>query len=656
MKLSPKQKKWLDENKNKLSVDELSDKLKVSKEGLDKYLHPETKKKTPIWFYSILILIPVLFFILLEISLRIFNYGINNNQWQTIGGDKYIINNDIAHRYFFTTQNIPYTIQDIFDKVKKKNAYRIFIMGGSSAAGYPFMPLGSFSRYLRQRLELVYPQLKIEVVNIAMTATNSYTIRDLFPGVLDQKPDAVLIYAGHNEYYGALGVGSIESFGSSRFLVNTALYLGRYKTFELLRNIYKNVGSWFASKSSKSSDGTLMSRIVGDQNIPLNSSKYFEGISQFEGNMRDILEMAKEKNIPVVLGTLVSNLKDQYPFVSSSENGLPPANKIFREARQEYKAGNYKKASLLFRKAKDLDALRFRAPEKINQTIVNLAKEFNCPVVQIDSALNAVSPYGIIGDNLMTDHLHPNLEGYQLIGKLFYESLGKNNLLPKSGEVKIDNQVQNDLTIKNFIFTKLDSVIADFRIKLLKNDWPFVDKKAVMSLHQLFTPKDFIDSTALKVLDGIMEWEEAERNAAALYIVKKNYSSFQNQMNALISEYPIINSYYEFAANELLKVNQYDNAYSFLTRKYSLKPDAYTTKWLGIIDLSKGKNDSAVKYLEESLLFDSNDSQVLYNLSGAYARKGNYKKALDCINQCIKINPRYNAALSLRNQLLNSIK
>jgi tetratricopeptide (TPR) repeat protein len=653
LKLSPKQKKWVDENKDKLSVDELSKKLKFSKNEIEKYIQPKTKKNTPAWFYIIPILIPILFFILLEYSLRIFNYGMNNEQWRSITEDKYIINNDISRRYFFTTQNVPYTIQDIFDKVKKRNAYRIFIMGESSTAGYPFMPLGSFSRYIRQRLELVYPNLKIEVVNIGMTAINSYTLQDLFPGVLEQKPDAVLIYTGHNEYFGALGVGSVESFGSSRFLVNTALYLGRLKTFEFLRDLYKVIAGWFASKSSKSSDGTLMSRIVGDQNIPLNSSKYFEGISQFEGNMRDILEMAKNEKVTIVLGTLICNLKDQYPFISSTDSDFPPANKIFQEAQAEYKAGDYKKASILFRKAKDLDALRFRAPEKINETIINLAKEFQYPVVQIDSALNAVSPNGIIGNNLMTDHLHPTLTGYQLIGKLFFESLEKNNLLPPNPVKKINDDAEDTLTKRNFIFTKLDSVIAEYRIKLLKNDWPFIDKKNSLPEKMLFKPKDFIDSTALKVVDGIIEWEEAQRNAAAYYLTKKNYASFKNQMNALIYQYPIINSYYEFAANEFLKLNLYDEAYSFLIRKYKFKPDAFSTKWLGIIDLSKGKNETAIKYLEESLNYDSKDSQVLYNLSGAYSRKGEYNKALDLINKCLEYNPGYNAALSLRNQLLN---
>jgi type VI protein secretion system component VasF len=39
------------------------------------------KKQYPIWFNLILLLIPVLMFTLLEISLRIFNYGKDTSQW-----------------------------------------------------------------------------------------------------------------------------------------------------------------------------------------------------------------------------------------------------------------------------------------------------------------------------------------------------------------------------------------------------------------------------------------------------------------------------------------------------------------------------------------------------------------------------------------------
>ncbi len=66
---------------------------------------------------------------------------------------------------------------------------------------------------------------------------NSYTIRDLVPEIIKKKPDLILIYLGHNEYYGALGIGSVESLGTSRFLVNTTLWFNKFKSVELLRNI-----------------------------------------------------------------------------------------------------------------------------------------------------------------------------------------------------------------------------------------------------------------------------------------------------------------------------------------------------------------------------------------------------------------------------------
>ena len=69
-----------------------------------------------------------------------------------------------------------------------------------------------------------------------MAAINSYTLLDLLDEVIAQSPDAILIYTGHNEYYGAMGVGSEESTGISRWLTLLYLDLRSYRTFLLVRN------------------------------------------------------------------------------------------------------------------------------------------------------------------------------------------------------------------------------------------------------------------------------------------------------------------------------------------------------------------------------------------------------------------------------------
>ena len=278
---------------------------------------------------------------------------------------------------------------------------------------------------------MVYPNTPIEVINLGMTAINSYTLLDLLPGVLDQKPDLILIYTGHNEYYGALGVGSVQSLGSSRTLIRLMLYLNDFRITQLVRNSLHWVSSLFSSGNNRPS-GTLMSIMAKDKYILLNSKLFEEGIEQFRENMTDILKLSKDKGVPVILGRLVSNLKDQRPFISVSTPGYQTADQVYEDAENALKNNHFTKADSLFKLAKDLDALRFRAPEEINKIIDDLGLEFHDPVVPMDSIFHSATPDGIVGDNLIIDHLHPNVKGYQLMGKAFYDCMEKEGYLPKT--------------------------------------------------------------------------------------------------------------------------------------------------------------------------------------------------------------------------------
>jgi tetratricopeptide (TPR) repeat protein len=398
-------------------------------------------------------------------------------------------------------------------------------------------------------------------------------------------------------------------------------------------------------------DGTLMSKIAKDQLINYDSEKFYIGLLQYENNMRDILEMAKANKVPVILGILTNNLKDQPPFISVDSGMYPRADKVYENAKMELQFKHLHSADSLFRLAKDLDALRFRASEKMNQLIIRLGKEFNYSVVQIDSAFNASSPDGIVGNNLMTDHLHPTLEGYKLMSKLYFSRMKEMDYLPNSEPLQLTEHEQDSLTAENFKFSKLDSVVAEYRLKVLKNDWPFVNKFEAKSLSTLIKPNNFIEKTAYRLCNDRITWELAQREVAGWYLSEGDYAAFQNQMEVLISQYPVVVEYYDFAANELLKVERYDDAYKFLYKRYRIRPDVYSAKWLGIIILSKNKTDDAIKYLEESLRLGNNDPQVLYNISGAYSIKKEYQKALDAINKCLIIDAQFPKAVELKSQL-----
>jgi tetratricopeptide (TPR) repeat protein len=617
-------------------------------------LTANSKKKPPKYFYLILIMIPVIFFLLLELGLRIFGYGFNNEQWELATEGKLMLNQEIAKRYFYDIQRIPFSNQDVFDEEKKPNAFRVFVLGGSSAAGYPFSPLGSFSRYIRDRLTLMYPSARIEVVNLSMTAINSYAIRDLFPVVLEQKPDLVLIYAGHNEYYGALGIASMESLGTSREFVNLLLYLNRFKTVELLRNTIQWIFSLF-STTDEIPSGTMMSRMAQDQYIELGSETFEAGITQFEGNIRDVLDMAKEENIPVILSTLASNLKDQHPFVSIDSDRFPQADDIYSQANKELEKNNYQIADSLFRFSKDLDGLRFRAPEKLNQVIKSLSQEYSLAFVDLDSALSSMSPNGIIGNNLMTDHLHPTLHGQMILGKLFFKKMKERGHIPGTEPANVSDYEQDSITIANFHFTDLDSIISDFRIKLLKNDWPFVNKENKKPNSVVLNLKKIEDTLAAEVLDDKITWEEAHRKLGVYYIERKDINSFLKEMDALISQYPVIVEYYDYVANVLIQIKDYKRAYNYIRTGYEIKPNAFKTKWLGTIELYNDNLEKSEEYLNESLGYNANDAQVWYNLAGIYVKRNDYKKALELVNKSLTLRSNYPEAINLQNQLQNRV-
>jgi len=495
-------------------------------------------------------------------------------------------------------------------------------------------------------LELVYPNTPVEVINLGMTGVNSYTLLDLLPGVLDQKPDLILIYTGHNEYYGALGVGSIQSYGSSRTLINLIIYLNKFKTTQFVRNSIHWIASIFSSVNNKPS-GTLMSMMAKDKYILLNSEVFNSGLQQFKENFTDILKMIKDKGVPVILGKLVSNLKDQKPFISATTPGYKNADQVFTEAWENLKNNNITKANFLFRLAKDLDMLRFRAPEKLNEVIDDLGKEFHVAKVPIDSIFDSASPRGIAGDNLIIDHLHPNVKGYQLIGKAFYDSMEKLGYLPKIENAKIPFAEQDSLTRVNFMFTKLDSVIGRDNIILLKNNWPYVKERHDMSNFQsqdfidLFQPKDLIDSIAIYKLQG-MSWLDAHLIAAATYLKRDDIKNYLKHMNIVIYQYPVLGNL-NSAINYFYQRNKIDLA-------------DYTIKRVGLIALYGGSLDEAIKYLNDAYKSNPKDPLILYNLSLAYSKKKDFKTAFEIINKCLFVNSNYTEANNLKKQILNQLK
>jgi hypothetical protein len=250
-----------------------------------------------------------------------------------------------------------------------------------------------------------------------------------------------------------------------------------------------------------------MSRVARERSIPLDSGLYRRGLEQFEGNLDRLLAKYRAAGVPVLIGTLASNLRDQPPFVSGPA-GEPggSADESFALAKRHDTAGRFDAARSAYVAAKDRDQLRFRAPEAFNDVIRRVAARNGATVVESEAALAAVARNGIVGNDLMLEHVHPNVEGYFHLAASFYGPL-----LAAFGGGRI---VDDATALRDIPVTEVDRLQGQYRVELLKNDWPFVPERRAVTLP---VPANRIEEIAQLWFAARIGWGEAMDQAFTWY-------------------------------------------------------------------------------------------------------------------------------------------
>jgi lysophospholipase L1-like esterase len=534
-----------------------------------KDVKPERKPLTPEkirLFKWLAALFPLVLIVFLELVLRLFGYGHDTSLFvKYVPDPNYMVMNHYASEKFFpdtayaTTGN-----QEIFAINKAPNTVRIFVLGESTTIGYPFRPNGSFHRWLQYRLSHMYPNKNFEVINLSLTAVNSYTVLDFGKQLAQYNPDAVLIYTGHNEYYGALGVGSTTYLGSNRFLVETLIKLRGFKVVQLLNNTIGKIKRLFGS-NSKTDSRTLMEVMAAQQHIAYNSPEYKQGIEQFDKNMTELCKTLNDENIPTFLSTVESNEKDLPPFVSDGD-GPNSASGWFRAGQAALKDSSFTIAKQDFDKAKELDELRFRAPDAINQSIVKIAGEFpNVHLVNTKKLFEQHSPDGIIGNELVLEHVHPNLLGYAVMSEAFFEAIQQQHLIKDKPEQEYTlDQLRHEMPI-----TTLDSLSGTYQTMILKTGFPFNQP----------IPKDFrINNSydaevAGKLARGYILWAPALSDIYSHDIKSGDTTGALKIVEAMVLQYPQVPNFYNFSGHFNLAEGNYKLAAFYYRKLYMLNND-----------------------------------------------------------------------------------
>ena len=533
------------------------------------------KNKVPngkkLLFTVLAMMFPFALLIVIEFILRLCNYGHNTDLFVKYPKDNRLMcmNSYASEKFFSDTLNATKGYSELFTVDKAPNTFRIFVLGESTTIGYPYFHNGSFHRWLQYRLDRLYPDKNFEVINLSLTAVNSYTVLDFGKQLVQYQPDAIMIYTGHNEYYGALGIGSTSSLGSNRFLIKTLLKLRELKLVQLLNNTIKRVAGVF-SDSKVDKRETLMKRMAAKQKIAYGSRDYEAGINQFEKNMRELCSFLNDKKIPVFLSTVVSNEKDLPPFISNG-TGEKSAAYYYKAGQQAYHSSNYDLAKQDFDKAKELDELRFRAPEQINTIIKKIAGEYpSVHLVDTKKLFEQYSTHGIIGSETILEHVHPNLYGYAIMSEAFYRAFEQQHL--------INDQAQKVMTFdelrKEMPITRMDSLSGQFLITALKTGWPFNQPIAKGSK----LGNTLQDTLGYKVGLGEMDWLLATMQIYERGLQSNDKQSALKAMEAMALEYPQDAQLCETAANLNAILNNFDKAVYYFKKLNLLTPSDRITQ------------------------------------------------------------------------------
>ncbi|MEH8019192.1 SGNH/GDSL hydrolase family protein [Rheinheimera muenzenbergensis] len=520
---------------------------------------------------------------------------------------------DITRRYFAANAARPpvkmepgFILQD-----KPANSIRLVVQGGSTAAGYPFGVGASLAGMLEQRLKRTLADKHIEVVNTALSAVNSYTLLDLSDDILAVAPDAVLIYAGHNEYLGILGVGS--SYLTSQSPTATLLWL-KLRQLELYRSLEHGYQALLRPADTPDEKRrTVMATVARHKDIALHSERYQAGLQQFEQNMRLLLQKYQRAGVPVYLATIASNLAAQPPF-----NSLPPppdqlaqlqkiagilqqnaANSAALQQLNTLAAATTESASWHYQLgqlylqlqqadsakqhltlARDLDLLRFRAPSAINDIIRRLAAEYDAVLVDAEQALAAQSEHGIIGKKMMLEHLHPSIEGYFVLADSFYQALYQQRQFgrwPKPVPAEFAWLERPILPAEEFA--------GQLRIAQLTADYPFqrapkpVNFPAAQNAQQ---------QLGRRYIDGDLDWLSMLQHSARYYQQQQDGDMLLKSLKIIADALPHDGMANLQAAQILLQAKRYGEARAYLKRSLlSAAPPAQARSLLQQLDAAK---------------------------------------------------------------------
>lgn len=558
---------------------------------------------------------------------------------------------------------------------KYQHSFRVLCLGESSMFGVPFQFSATIPALVRKQLRHLYPDSDIEVINLGASAINTNVIRALLPEFLSLEPDLVLIYTGHNEYYGPEGIGASWLDRTIPGYIQAKYTLRRQPLVMGFQKLVGRLGS-----APAPGERNLMRQVSGGATVPLEGPESERIFSQFKENLTRILDGFAEHHVPVVLADISSNLMfppfapgapgvhDPLPAALAAHRlddaegivrnvlAADPSNAygLYWRGRLELARGDTGAAIRALERARDNDLLKFRAPGRINEIIHEAGGTASVPVLAIDSLLRSHSPHGITDSIYFSEHLHPTFAGYDLIARAFVRAIVDLHLVPsvRSGLPALLPFDADSLSVP-----WLDLAYGAIGMRNLTSNWPFTG----------MPPRDHIlrgrEAWEMKIVNEVYGGTKGWTDALLQYA----YDAHQHQKDdamvtalaALVEEYPWTYPFRYGLAGALEATGRIDDAIEQYEIARELRPEFVQAcvDMAGVL-LRAGRVQEARIQLHDFFTDPGNTrvptetrAKAYYELAAITASGDSVTQAMDYLGEALRLVPGYQPALALQAQL-----
>lgn len=402
------------------------------------------------WVFRLLaVLMGLACVLLLEVGLRVFGLGADLSLIvpQPNASGWYQLNPQFDQPYF-GRGDLSGPEPQPFQIPKPSGTRRILVVGGSTVIGFPYPSELAFPRHLQVFLAAQAEHgERIEVLNAGITALNSATELVVVQEGHRIEPDVIVVYTGHNEFYGPGGGASPGSWmGPAWFRAMSKLR--RAYLVQLVQRL----------TTSSAAVENLMESLPGDLHIPLGSSIFQQTVSRFDENLSAMARLARDARVPILFVSPVGNEHDQPPIENLADPALNSNDEVWRSKlrrcdeelesgeittaieqlelakaerdhdplvrfrlAQAYEAAGRKSLAVeQYQAALDLDGCRFRSPSILRKTMEAVAQRHaqdNARFLDLYSVFRQAEVSGVPGRKHFLEHVHFTFEGNQLVGE-----------------------------------------------------------------------------------------------------------------------------------------------------------------------------------------------------------------------------------------------